>query len=161
RPMILSLAMPALALVGACSSSRSELTVPLYFRPERQGPGHYWAVRPSPALRLFIAPLSDERTDKTKIGENHELSSKPTRPVFGSGPSRAEFVGSILSRELSSAGLTSVPDASQANRVLGVRLVQFYTTESTRYNSDVRIAAEVRDGSGRVLWSGQSAGHSD
>lgn len=160
RQLILGLALPALVLASACSSSKTDLTVPLTFRPEHQPHGQFASVQASPSLRLYVAPVSDDRADQRTIGENTEVAKKPPRPVYGSGPSPADFVGSILSRELLHARLTPVPDAAQANRILAVRLTRFYTAESSRYNTDVRGTAEVRDGSGHVLWTGQSAGQS-
>jgi hypothetical protein len=160
RQIALTLALTTLVLASACSSSKPDATIPLVFRPDRQAHADYRPLRPSPSLRLSLAPVADERADKKAIGENTEVEKKPARPVYGSGPSPAEFVGSILSRELVGAGLTPVPESAQSNRVLAVRLTHFYTTESNRYNTDVRATAEVRDGSGHVLWTGQSAGQS-
>jgi hypothetical protein len=149
-----------LAFLAACSSSKPSLTVPLAFHPEREVPGRYPFVTAAPSLKLFVAPVSDDRADKTKIGENTEVAGIPPRPIYSAGATPAEFVGSVLARELSSVGMAPVPEP-QANRVLSVRLVRFYTTESTRYFTDVAATAEVRDAAGRVLWSGQSAGQSD
>jgi hypothetical protein len=145
---------------GACSSAKTDLTVPLTFSPEHQVSGRYPAVRVPPSVRLFINPVVDERADTGKIGENTELSHRPPRPVYSSGPSVPDFMGSIISREFSGAGISPVP-VSEANRVLTVKLTKFYTAEADRYRTDVAAIFEVRDPTGRLLWSGQSSGQSD
>jgi hypothetical protein len=151
--------LPLMAL-AACSSSKKDLTVPLAFHPERERAGQYIPIAGSPGARLNLLPVADDRPDKTRIGENTELNGKPSRPILASGQSPAEFVGSILARELASAGLPAA-DPAQANRALQVRLTEFFTTESTRYNTSVRAAVELRDASGGVLWSAPIIGQSD
>jgi hypothetical protein len=155
RVMLVLLAV----LAGGCSSSKRDLTVPLTFRPERQVPGQHAAMAASKASRVFVGPVVDDRADKIRIGENTELSRTAARPIYSSGPSPAEFVGSVVSRERATAGLAA-GDASQADRTLSMRLVRFFTAESTRYDTEVAMAAELRDKGGAPVWSGQVTGRS-
>jgi hypothetical protein len=161
RRLLRLLALSGLVATGACSSAKPSLTVPLTFSPEEQVSGRYPGLRAPASVRLFVAPVADERAQAETIGENTELSGRPPRPVYSTGPTAADFVGSVLARELSSVGMPVVTDESQLNRALTVTLTRFYTTESERYQTDVAATFEVRDHAGKVLWSAPASGHSD
>jgi len=108
---------------------------------------------------LSIAPISDERAQKDRIGQNIELPGEP-RPVFATGRPPAEFLQEIVAQELASAGYTPVAAGPGVNRVLMIMLDEFFTTESNWYNCVIRVTSEVRDQSGAVLWHGRSTGTS-
>ncbi|HEV3189936.1 MAG TPA: hypothetical protein VGY54_05530 [Polyangiaceae bacterium] len=113
---------------------------------QRESVVHY-----SAGLRLYVAPVADERPEKARIGSNHE--GIPAVPVVADGTPPTDFVGKILTSELSGAGAHIAPDAASANRVLSMRLVRFFAEEGGMYESDVGAIAEVRDPAGQSLYS--------
>jgi len=152
--------MLALGLVSACSSGAKSLDVPLVFRPEKVASGRYNAVPASPALKLHIAPVVDDRAAKDSIGQNAELRNSEPRPIRAADRTPAEFFDEVLAKELKLAGYPSTSSRGDANRVLVTRLTRFYTVESRTYNGEVAAAVEVRDASDRVIWQGQASGSS-
>src|SRR5437773_688607 len=88
---------------AACAKRPKSLEMPLVFRPEMIAPGQHDPVPASPGLRLSIAPIADERTQKDRIGENTEMPGDP-RPVFAAARTPAEFLQDIVAQELSSVG---------------------------------------------------------
>jgi hypothetical protein len=161
------------ALLGGCGSSNKttssssssssrhddSLTVSLMFTPERASVGEFPPVERSPGLRLYIPPTVDERSITDRIGENLErVEQMGIRPIRATGTEPAALVHSVITRSLPDIGYRIVNDRAQANRVLKTTLIRFWTTESSTYQGEVRVAAEVLDENGEVLWSGQGVG---
>jgi hypothetical protein len=110
------------------------------------------AVHYSPALKLYVEPVVDERDDKTRIGVNNERA--PEVPILAS-PEMAPgaFVGQIVVSQFATSGVKTVPDVASANRVLRLRLTRFFTEEGGTYQSEVGATAEVRGLDDKVLFS--------
>jgi hypothetical protein len=148
RTLHLALTAAMVSAATACGSRPTMLKVPLNVAgsSQRESAVHY-----SAGLRLYVAPVADERGDKSKIGSNHE--GTPEVSVVADGTPPTDFVGKILTSELSSAGAHIAPDPASANRVLSLRLVRFFAEEGGMYASDVGAMAEVRDPAGQSLYS--------
>jgi hypothetical protein len=82
-----------------------------------------------PALRLYVAPIEDAREDRARIGEEEDAA--PPKSVVASGMAPTDFVAAMLAKQLAAAGIRPVDREEQANRILRVRLVTFFTREET------------------------------
>ncbi len=110
------------------------------------------AVHYSPALRLYVEPVVDEREDKTRIGVNSE--HPPEVPILASPEmSPGDFVGKVVVNQFAVSGVKTVADVASANRVLRLRLTRFFTEEGGTYQSEVAATAEVRGLDDKVLFS--------
>jgi hypothetical protein len=103
----------------------------------------------SPNLRLYLAHVEDVRDDRVHVGVT--VGEGAPAPILASGMSAPEFVGRVVAKELAGAGTTLVGRENDANRVLRLRLIRFFTEEGNFYRGEVRATAEVSDSSGHVL----------
>jgi hypothetical protein len=134
---------------GGCAPPKRELTVPLEYRVD-SSLSPRTALPTTTGLRLFLE-VSDDRAEKDKIGENIEdTTPKPIHAGAMAAP--AEFVKDAVTRELTGLGMLVVGEDAKANRTLRLHLIKFYCVETSTYDADIRVNAEVSEG-GRVLWS--------
>ena len=103
---------------------------------------------------VHVAPVSGEREDVARIGENLENDRPiPVYAAAGAAPP-PQFVHGVLRELLASAGLTPAHDRGVADRVLVAELRRFWTRETTTYETEVRATVTVQDAQGRELWQG-------
>ncbi len=140
-----------LVLSGCAADSRpSSLTVPLEMRPSQTEVGQLSI--PGPALRVYIEPVDDNRTNKNQIGENRE-QEYPV-PVYAGSRSPAEWLHDSVEREMRTAGLNIVNDPATADRRVRLTMTEFWAEESPTYKARITARAEVRDATGKSLWTG-------
>lgn len=108
-----------------------------------------------PDSAIYVAPVTDKRTNKDQIGENKE-EDLPV-PIYASGEP-AELVTNGLREYLKMAGLNVVDDRATADRIVTADLNRFWVTETGTYKGEVVATVYVKDKGGRVLWKGTGNG---
>jgi len=150
--------LAALALNAGCGDgvrSAGEMSVPLITRPTEVSaidPFVATGGRPASSIVVFVEPVTDERTDNAKVGQNLE-EEKPVS-VKWSGTSPADFVRAAFERGVQEMGLRVTTSKSEATHVLNARLIQFNTTERNTYVADVRTVVSIAHPAGSALWEG-------
>jgi hypothetical protein len=153
---------PRLARIGAlaavcfffaagtgCAKRPASVSVPLKYRPTSQLKMADYAGD-LPQTKVQVAPVTDNRPDKERVGENLE-EKDPVAVQTGDDP--AEFVQARLAELLSKAGV-QVAEGGQAERVIKTELHTFWAKETSTYESEIRATFIVQDGTGRQLWKG-------
>jgi hypothetical protein len=107
----------------------------------------------SPGLRLYLDAV-DERSEPSVIGSCGEVC----RAFVQEGRTPPEFVQRVLSMQLIKVAIKLAPSPEAANRLMHVALVRFYVTERKRYQAEVAATVQVRDTSGKLLFSAVVAG---
>ncbi len=141
-------------LAGWGCERPKELRVPLDYRPTDTL--QVTGVSLPPDLRLAVTAV-DARTDTSAIGRNTEHESEPV-PIYTAQRTPDDFLRDAASRAFASAGITVVPDRSQANKTLQLTLKRFWADETNTYRSTILAEAELKDASGARLWQGQATG---
>ena len=142
---------------GCSNATRtSSIDVPLEYRPKGAGDTPLVRMPATGATRVYVSPTTDKRTDARVIGENTE-DSIPI-PVYAAGKAPADFETDVLRQEMRAAGLDVADEVSGTQRQVESELLQFRVTESSRYQSEVRLAVKVVDPTGQVVWQGVSVG---
>ena len=131
-----------LSTAAGCS-----LKVPLVYRPTSSIDVNRFSGQLvlSDDLRLYVEPVMDGREQRNAIGENVE---RWEIPIYAEGMSPPDFVRQVLLKQFEEIGLNVVSDPGQANRILWVRLVKFWTRETDVYSAEVRVLVAFRDADG-------------
>jgi hypothetical protein len=132
-----------------CAKRPASISVPLKYRPTSQLKMSGFAGD-VPDTKVEIAPVTDNRPDKERVGENLE-EKDPVAVTSGDDP--APFVQARLGELLSKAGL-QVAEGGQGERVLKTELHTFWAKETNTYESEIRATFVVQDRTGRQLWKG-------
>lgn len=158
RASALALAFALLLAPAGCGpEKRTSPTVPLALRPGDTVVSVLGGTGKPAVIR--VEPFTDERPRKDAIGENVEGQDEGiTLPVFSSGPEPAEFVRQALIQNLRNGGYEVTDNPVAASRVISGRLTQFWVIEGGTYNATVNAVLEVKDSSGKDLWSGPAGG---
>ena len=144
--------LTALAAVG-CAPPK-QVTVPLFLRPKNAFNNNAFSAE-LPRGKIYVAPIRDKRPNPEQIGQNLEKTAPV--PVYPSG-SPTEFVRNTIAQQFTAMGFQVVDSPSQADRIVQGDLTQFWVQETNTFAGDVRAVIEVRDRTGRQLWSGAVAG---
>jgi hypothetical protein len=147
--------MSLLALVGGCVRPAS-LTVPLTLDALDKTPG---AKLSGQSLRVYLAPISDNRTITDRIGENREKA--PYVAILAGGPAPAVWLHDALSQQLQIDGVKIVANSSDADRILSLSLSEFWAAEDPNYIAHFLLTLQITDQSGAVLFSGPVSGQYD
>ena len=115
----------------------------------------------SPNLKLYVAQVQDTRAEKSKIGENREDQKLGARPVTARATDPAQFVREVLTRQLPTVGVHTIGAPTGANRILSVKLRQFYVIETDTYKATVDCEVNVADNSGQALFNGGVTGENN
>ena len=107
-------------------------------------------------VKLQIEKFKDARQNPTAIGENREDSDKPPKPVTTKDDVGA-WVSDNLRSVLQKAGLNIVESGGQV--VVGGEIRVLFSTETSRYNTDVTLRITAHNAAGKVIWSGIALGH--
>jgi hypothetical protein len=123
--------------------------------PDRSGT---IGVAPMPAgTQVWISPITDARTEPDDIGFSVEGNNTPVVLQAGSQPP-AEFVRSVLARELPAFGVPLATEASAATHTLNLQLLKFWVHEGGTYVGEVMVDAALVDRGGKPLWQAQLFG---
>ena len=106
-------------------------------------------------VKLQINKFKDARQNPTAIGENREDADKP-KPVTTKDDVGA-WVSDGLNKALTSAGLNVVQSGGQV--VLSGEVRALFSTETSRYSTDVTLRLTAKNAFGKTLWSGVALGH--
>jgi hypothetical protein len=106
-------------------------------------------------VKLQINKFKDARQNPTAIGENQEDAGKP-KPVTTKDDVGA-WVSGGLNKALTTAGLNVVQSGGQV--VLDGEVRALFSTETSRYSTDVTLRITAKNASGKTLWSGVALGH--
>jgi hypothetical protein len=138
-----------LALLAVCpgcgAASPTTVHVPLAVVVAKAAPT---SVAYSPGLRLYVDAV-DERSEPSVIGSCGEVC----RALVQEGRTPQEFVQRVLSMQLMKVAIKLAPAPEAANRLMHVALVRFYVMERQRYQAEVAAAVQLRDPSGKLLFS--------
>ncbi len=156
-------AVLGLVLLNGCGDgvrSAGEMSVPLITRPTEISvvdPLVLPGGRSASSIVVHVEPVTDERTDAAKVGENLE-EEKPVAIKWG-GTSPADFVRAAIERGVQEMGVRVSTSKTDATHIVRARLVRFYTAETNTYQADVRtVVAIARPGSSTPLWEGPATG---
>jgi len=133
-----------------------ELYVPLVPKPTDVS---YSGEVPLQPATIFLEKVADDRENKAQIGQNIEDEDKPPIKVLadeGDGPT--EFVQKLAAKQFHDLGLPLAGEAASAQRLVSLKLTRFWAEEAPSYHGIVRVAAEVKDAAGKVLWRGALVG---
>jgi hypothetical protein len=139
-----------LAAGTGCAKRPAAISVPLQYRPTSQLKMSAFAGD-IPDTKLEIAPVTDNRPDKERVGENVE-EKDPVAIQTGDDPT--EFVRTRLNDLLAKAGLQVAAEGEEADRVLRTELHTFWAKETNTYESEIRATFIVQDRTGKQLWKG-------
>jgi hypothetical protein len=137
-----------------CAKRPASITVPLKYRPTSQLKMTGFAGD-VPEAKVQIAPVTDNRPDKERVGENVEEN---TPVAIQASDAPTEFVQTRLADLLSKTGLQVVPEGGQADRILQTELHTFWARETSTYDSEIRATFIVQDRTGKQLWKGTMNG---
>ncbi len=99
--------------------------------------------------RIHIDSLTDVRPDASAVGENRE---KPApRPVTTSSDVPA-FVAEHMKETMHELGLNIVDGPGDVT--IEGELREFFVTETSNYEGDLKMLLRVRNAAGQELWSG-------
>jgi hypothetical protein len=143
------MAFVVFAAAGCGRQAVESLRVNVRYTPKSQAKAEAltW-VRPE--VGVALAPVVDERADKTRIGENVE--GTPAISVYEHPPgSSASTIQSAMQQELSKLGVRLVAAPAEAQRVLQIALVHFWVSEDNTYNAECRLRVRVVDATGKEL----------
>ncbi len=168
KSLVILSSVGLMAVMSGCKTGGSAstvpggpITVPLIFQPNDSLASGLTLPTGNP--KVYLQPVSDDRTDKTVIGHNTEDA---TISVVSSGPAPAQFVHDAIATELRKVSIDLVDSPDTADRVLTVSLKTFTADEASRYTGEVITQVQVADKAGKVLieksFSGESStwGHS-
>jgi len=131
------------------------LYVPLV--PKPTDPAYSGSTPVNPA-KLFI-DVVDARENKDEIGQNTEEDNKPpVKVLVDEGDTPVQFVQKLVTKQCQDLALPVAPTPAAAERIVSLKLNRFWAEESPSYVGSVRMAAEVKDADGKVLWRGSAAG---
>lgn len=105
--------------------------------------------------KLQIDTFKDVRDNPAAIGENREDADKP-KPVTTKDDVGA-WVSDNIRTVLTTAGLNVVKTGGHV--IIGGEVRALFSTETSRYSTDVTLRLTAKDASGKVLWSGIALGH--
>lgn len=141
------------------SGNMSANNIPLTYGPtEHLDVNHYAGLIPGD-VKIYIPPISDDRIDKSNIGQNAENSTPPL--LYKTADSPTDFVRNGLMKELSGAGLSIVQDQGSASRVLSLSLRKFNSEIHGLFHGDITTNVDIKDASGNSLWKGTLIGHDE
>lgn len=152
----------ALVAFGALSTSgcvryRAPPQVPLVYRAQTSTPDALKSLQVAPGTKVHIAKIVDDRPDTKTIGENVEQKSRPL-PVYGVEQSAPAFLDSVMTTELGRAGISIVDRPEEATLVIATTLGKFFVTEAETYTAEISAKVEVRDKSGKTVFTGRITG---
>lgn len=144
RTLLFSAAsLTALALaIGGCSMGAhpTTLNVPMTYTPT----SHInFPSNLSTAGKVYVAPVVDQRQDKTSVGQNIEDEGKPARPVLADSEAVTRFVRDAFARELATSGVAVGDAAAGADRTLTITLRRLYCTEDNTYRTDANATVDI------------------
>ncbi len=153
RPFLLGLAtLGTLALTAADGPT---VMTPLVWKPTSallsSGTVN---LTPFATLKIAIRPLTDNRAEKTRLGENVE---KPATRYIGTADDVAPYVTKHLLALLQQPGLPLTDKTDGAAITLSGELQRFYVIEKDTYAGDFRALLQV-ESAGKVLWKGLVVG---
>ncbi|HJW32238.1 MAG TPA: hypothetical protein VJ505_02620 [Holophagaceae bacterium] len=147
-----------LALTGLAASAgdRPLVNVPLEWKPTNQLSESVGAINllPFAQVRIAVLPFTDNRKDKTLIGENVEGSTP--KPVITKDDAAA-FLTERTRQLLRTAGLPLTDKAEEASVTVTAEVLNFKVSESSTYNGEVSLLVVVRAGN-QDLWRGTLMG---
>ena len=158
RLVLISLALPLLA--APALAKRNEPNVYLTFRPQQSVATVAVSVSDAMTKRPVEIRLKDSRpgNEPAAIGsrtddEDHKFTLRAVNEVI-------PFVKQVLA---DTARQWGVHDEEGADLVLDATLQVYEALETNQavgatFNAQVRLAAELKDRAGKVLWSGSSPG---
>jgi hypothetical protein len=139
-------------LLPGCATPRLE-GIPLVWKPTSNLGATGVAQADIRAIKIRVAPLADTRQNASWIGENRETS--PARKVT-TRDDVAVFVTERLKMLLANAGYTVVNSGETV--VVGGELKQFFASETSTYESQVRLLVTIADPAGTLRWTGTTEG---
>lgn len=145
----------ALAGVVASAGDRPLVNVPLEWKPTNQLSESVGAINllPFSNVRIAVLPFTDNRKDKTLIGENVEGSTP--KPV--TTKDAAAFLAERTRQLLRTAGLPLTDKVEEATVTVTAEVLNFKVSESNTYNGEVSLLVVVRAGN-QDLWRGTLMG---
>jgi hypothetical protein len=135
---------------AGCAKRPASISIPLKYRPTSQLKMSAFAGD-IPESKVQIGPVTDNRPDKERVGENLE-EKDPVAVQTGDDPT--EFVRTHLNELLTKAGVQVAAEGGPADRVLLTELHTFWAKETNTYESEIRATFIVQDRGGKQLWKG-------
>jgi len=139
-------------LLAGCATPRLE-GVPLVWKPTSNLGATGQAQTDIRAIKIRVAPLTDTRQNASWIGENRE-SAVPKKVTTRDNV--ATFVTQRLKMLLANAGYSVVESGETI--VVGGEVKQFFASETSTYESQVRLLVTVADPAGTLRWTGTTEG---
>jgi hypothetical protein len=139
-------------LLAGCATPRLE-GIPLVWKPTSNLGATGQAQADIRAIKVRVTPFTDARQNATWIGENRE--SSPARKVT-TRDDVAVFVTERLKMMLANAGYSVVNSGETV--VVGGEVKQFFVSETSTYESQVRLFVTIADPAGKVRWTGTTEG---
>ena len=148
----------ALAFLAGCGANPAKMqNVPLEWSPQKITEASAGAANPELfKVKVRVPPMTDSRTDLTLIGENRER--EPVRQVRTTDDVDT-FVTTHFTALLKSVHMSVVKNGETA--VIQGDIQQFFVTETSNYDGEVRLGITVTDAAGKVLWTGTAVGKSN
>ena len=140
-----------LSLAG-CATPRLE-GIPLVWKPTSNLGATGVSQVDIRAIKIRVAPLTDTRQSANWIGESRETS--PAKKVT-TRDNVAVFVTERLKMLLANAGYSVVNSGETV--VVGGEVKQFFVSETSTYESQVRLLVTVADPGGALRWTGATEG---
>ncbi|MEW6188368.1 MAG: hypothetical protein AB1585_21840 [Thermodesulfobacteriota bacterium] len=109
-------------------------------------------IKKVPPIRIFWEGIRDTRKRPREIGENQEEKNKFIRIVTSDDRQVRNFILTVLKNEFNAIGLRLANNADTADRLLSGSVMEFWTIEGRTYNSETRLALEIKDKAGTVLF---------
>jgi hypothetical protein len=145
--------MLTLAMVGTVFGAKKLLAnIPLVWKPTEQKKMGVVSLSGLETVKLRLAAFTDNRADKTKIGENNEDDTP--KPVTTSG-NVAEFCREHVARTIGGSGISVVEEGE--NFVLAGDVLEFMVLETDNYRGEVRLKVTLHQGD-RAVWTGLVSG---
>ena len=139
-------------LLAGCATPRLE-GIPLVWKPTSNLGATGVAQADMRAIKIRVTPLTDTRQNAGWIGENRETS--PARKVT-TRDDVAVFVTERLKTLLANAGYSVVNSGETV--VVGGEVKQFFVSETSTYESQVRLFVSIADPAGKSRWTGTTEG---
>ena len=150
--------VPALLLLApsAQAADKHMTDVPLVWKPTSTLAETVGALNllPLASAKVWIAPFTDSRSDKSLIAQN--LEEKAPRPVTTKEDVPA-FLATHAKDIYHQAGLSLAASEAEATVVVKVEVARCLVTEQDTYKGELNLVVEVDKG-GTPLWRGTVMG---
>ena len=139
-------------LLAGCATPRLE-GIPLVWKPTSNLGATGQAQAEIRAIKIRVAPLADARQNASWIGENRE-SAVPKKVTTRDNV--ATFATERLKMLLANAGYSVVNSGETV--VVGGEVKEFFVSETSTYESQVRLLVTIADPAGKLRWTGTTEG---